>query len=407
MRTIEEFYLAADGDDWAPAWKRAMDTCRSDSPYLGCELRFGSRDYRFRSSIDVTRRMIIAGEGPVNTRLIFQECAGIYFRYSNDHPTHPRPGNGSQSSTLRDLSIKYQGPYTDVPAHIGLYIEAKLSMHNLEISHFPGDGVSIYGDAEVERQTNADKCLAVNVRSYQNRGNGWTLRGTTANWGVYSMIDGTNNAGWGVYDESFLGNTYLSPHTANNALGSYYAHSVGDTNNQKGTFFCPYAEKDQPPSRVVLPNLVVNPIGAQAGNAARVDVVSHGLRLTQTSWAIGTTETRIGHVSGQAISAKDTRDTFWIALKREDDSRWHWLSANSVNRSVLSFAADTVGPLLSEVGLRAEATDPPACRRVTFLPRADRAVPGDVVEIIDALARTRRSFICVETAGVRTWEPLA
>jgi hypothetical protein len=77
--------------------------------------------------------------------------------------------------------------------------------------------------------------------------------GGDTNAGVAVALDSSSNGGWGVYDSSFLGNTYVGAHTATNALGGYKSDGLSARN----MFLNCYAESDQNPTEIRPPSMVV------------------------------------------------------------------------------------------------------------------------------------------------------
>lgn len=71
------------------------------------------------------------------------------------------------------------------------------------------------------------------------------VQGGDANNGVCVGGDFQGNRGWGVWDQSFLGTTWIGCHTAENMRGAYYT----DTNGAS-TFVNCYSETDQLPSHI-------------------------------------------------------------------------------------------------------------------------------------------------------------
>jgi hypothetical protein len=84
--------------------------------------------------------------------------------------------------------------------------------------------------------------------------NGIYLKGADASACVINIARVFSNREYGIYDESFLGNTYTMPEASGNVSGAYC--TVGD--NQKGLWLNPYSESDQPASVFAQRNVIIN-----------------------------------------------------------------------------------------------------------------------------------------------------
>jgi Pectate lyase superfamily protein len=105
-------------------------------------------------------------------------------------------------------------------------------------------------------------------------GHGMFLDGDNVNAGTSINFDASGTKGWGIYDNSFLGNTHIGSHTESNALGPYRTANIGSAYN---VFIGCYSEGDSPPSKIYNPSLSIGGIMA-AGFAND----SSGFRLDAT-----------------------------------------------------------------------------------------------------------------------------
>lgn len=85
-----------------------------------------------------------------------------------------------------------------------------------------GGGGALEGNANLWR---LEHCYLVG-----NGANGLYTDGADANAGVALSVDATANGEWGIYDSSFLGNTYIACHTSGNVTGPYKTDSVTGAN---------------------------------------------------------------------------------------------------------------------------------------------------------------------------------
>jgi hypothetical protein len=107
---------------------------------------------------------------------------------------------------------------------------------------------------------------------------GFYFEGADANAGVGIGLSATSNRGWGIYDSSFLGNTFVGCHAATNVLGSYKT----DNANARSVFLGCYAEIDQGPASIEAPSLVLGGMmntsgtGGFLGDGAGASVLRRG-----------------------------------------------------------------------------------------------------------------------------------
>lgn len=166
---------------------------------------------------------------------------GIWLRSWNPNPPHGR----GDCSRIEDLVLVGLGYGAATSGH-GILMEARCVLKNLWITNFGGNGVSIEASSGNFPPTNANLWFMEGVASVQNKGHGFFINGADANAGTAILCNGSSNSGWGFYDSSFLGNTYIGCHTDANLAGSYKVDDV----NARCTFIGCYHEGGQH-----LPNL--------------------------------------------------------------------------------------------------------------------------------------------------------
>lgn len=159
-------------------------------------------------------------------------------------------GSSGGWSVLRDLRIESSPVSGSALAH-GVSLKARARLQNVLVMWFSGDGIHIVaGNTE---GTNANGWAIDFCRSERNGRHGLYLDGADANAGVAVGLDVSDNAGWGVFDSSFLGNTFVGCHAAANALGAYKT----DNPNQRSIFVGCYSEGGHLGSEVMWPSAVV------------------------------------------------------------------------------------------------------------------------------------------------------
>jgi hypothetical protein len=166
-------------------------------------------------------------------------------------------------SKLEGLKITSHG---GVDAGHGIRVNAVCSLADCYIQGFGGNGVHI--EAAVPAR-GANSWKMSNVHIY-NCHHGLYVDGPDTNAGNCIGVSVVANSGWGVFDSSFLGNTYIGCHAAGNGLGSYKS----DGQNSRSIFLSCYAESDNPPrpADIVAPALVIGGHVTNSGTAGCVSV---------------------------------------------------------------------------------------------------------------------------------------
>ena len=103
------------------------------------------------------------------------------------------------------------------------------------------------------------------IQSNLHLGHGFFVDGSDANASVLTGLNSVGNAGWGIVDESALGNNYIAPHTSKNALGAYrIGRDPLRTGGNRSTLVNPYSEQGQSSS-------LIGPFVLVLGGVWRVD----------------------------------------------------------------------------------------------------------------------------------------
>jgi hypothetical protein len=265
---IEQFYQPSDADDWSNAYRRALsywvgytNEAGFGGDARGFTLRFMAKEYNFKDSIDVVRGMHLVGSGgsnfPSGTRLLFPYGVdGIIIHSAiNLNPS----GRSATDIVLtgHDLDIfnrRLALATTNVPLGLnslrgaGTVIE-RLSLHSLSagigvglkeahgiavrtvcvlrdiyINNFSGNGIDIRAWTPTWNANGwqVQNCLI------QNCQDGFYCWGSDVNAGCATAVNFTGNRGGGIWDASFLGNTYIACHSDSNTEGSYRTGTARD-----------------------------------------------------------------------------------------------------------------------------------------------------------------------------------
>ncbi len=199
--------------------------------------------YNFAQTLYVDKAITLKGSGGVGAASVFSTwllfppgVTGIEIGRVNANSV----GNGA---TIRDVYI--EGKKTGVAnanAH-GIKIRQISLIDNVRVSNFDGNGIDIFGDI-VRTQTNTAHSSIQHCQVQSCTMNGIYVDGDDASACLVSHTDVRNCSGWGVYDTSFFGNTYVGLMLHTNAAGAY---RVDGTSNRSLLLGC-YSEADQPTS---------------------------------------------------------------------------------------------------------------------------------------------------------------
>ena len=196
--------------------------------------------YRLSSAINQHCAIIWQGEG--NSAAVFDRVIGSFttsaqgsvllidagapafiINASNTDGSGTAPDgtypNGA-GSALRDLYIRSNGGGSNVD---GVWMRATSTLENVTIRGFSGRGVRIEASVSSSNPVkgNANLWMLTDVNLIANGSHGLHVKSNDANAGVATRVNCTLNGGWGILDESLLGNTYVACHQAGNTLGAF------------------------------------------------------------------------------------------------------------------------------------------------------------------------------------------
>ena len=168
---------------------------------------------------DSSAYVIVAGDDPeydiVNSN-------GVRAKQIDYTTLGPNPGGSSQGSRFVGLDIfGSSANHLNDGAH-GIHSQAKIIIEQCLARHFSGDGVHIFAasDRKVngpwETYGNASYSQITRLRVTRNGGCGLFLQGYDTSVCLCTFVDAVSNGRWGIWDQSFLGNTHINHHIANN-----------------------------------------------------------------------------------------------------------------------------------------------------------------------------------------------
>lgn len=222
-----------------------------------------SQTLNIKNSVDILGNKRNSVINTYDSILLFEKnTIGIVFEdYRTDYingrfiiKDNPDPILKANDSSITGLKITSKSSEYSGDSH-AIFVKVPVCIENCYIEKFNGDGIRIVADTRSDdplRLGNANHFHISNCRIVSCN-NGLYTDGGDANAGIITKLDATSNLGYGIYDSSFLGNTYIACHTSNNRLGSYKA----DNPNARNVFIGCYEEGNQPPASILSPSLVV------------------------------------------------------------------------------------------------------------------------------------------------------
>ncbi len=174
----------------------------------------------------------------------------------------------------------------------------RCSVEDVQITGMGSHGLVILGMSP----DNANNWRLTQVRVDFCDGHGFFIDGGDSNAGMAHGIDATANQGWGVFDSSFLGNTWTGCHVSSNILGAYAVDPLSLANYS--TFIGCYAEGNQPASNFLASTQVL----VVGGNIAGSALVNQRIGYNRTKFAGGDGDMQIsGPTGGTTPSALAVR----------------------------------------------------------------------------------------------------
>jgi hypothetical protein len=242
---IDDFYSTADGDDWLPAFERAQQlhgiAQSGYSTFGGFTLKFRARAYYFSAALQIVSPMSLIGSGGVanpGTILMFPKGSkGLIFHGygTNMHPKYGGPVSETpgkaQGSTVEKLMVMAVDPSdrrTPAPTHAmtdfreslltpnpgahGIFACTMIALRDVTVVHFDGHGIYLYGNGDDDAESPGTSsiaafCQLTNVYVSENGGDGLHLFGNDCSGCVVQSSQFVHNAGWGIQDLNYLGQT--------------------------------------------------------------------------------------------------------------------------------------------------------------------------------------------------------
>jgi len=240
--------------------------------------------YYLSGPLVISRSIVLTGVGSPK-----DNDAGISWLQFNDNingiivvsaATSPTGLEGS-GATIRNLYIERK-TNSGGTLGSGIFLQSRARIENCVIAFFRANGISIIANSGAPSPTNANLWEISSTAVLQNGNNGLFVDGPDANAGVCTMLNATANTGWGIYDSSFLGNTYIACHTDTNVAGAYKS----DDPNARNIFIGCYSESGQPASDILAPSFVIGGLQGAGLTATSMYVAATSAGIAVPSFTV-------------------------------------------------------------------------------------------------------------------------
>ena len=199
----------------------------------GAYVTFPDGQYTFNTALELKRKCGLIG---MNSGL--GDAAGVVFSFPNGTDgivihrqntlaggLEAPPTNGADGSEVRGILIRGAG-YS--PGNVsGVVMRARAVFTGVRVEKYQGDGWRIVADAvtaDPARTGNANLFNMTMCAASECWGNGLYVDGLDVNAGNIVGFNSINNGLWGVFDSSFLGNTFTGAHTSANGRRGQVSH---------------------------------------------------------------------------------------------------------------------------------------------------------------------------------------
>ena len=278
-----------DGDDWLPAFERAMhehlvplDPSRPDDEDRFRTYRttvlLGPRSYRLSDTLHLYRGLTIRGEGSRTVLHADHGGDGIvmhFLLHDQIAGTHPSGYGGTGHGGFSQLEDFYLVG-SNAPGSVGVRMYVSGGARGVRVSRFGWHAWRIDADAKRTQRSNANlwslvDCSAIDCGHLPGvdensaprlPGSGLALSGGDSNAGYSLRFNAIRCKGWAIDDDSYLGNTHIQPHAAD----------CGEAENAPAPYHEPLAYRSEGGQRTTWVNPYVEAY-------ARVDIPAPSMRL--------------------------------------------------------------------------------------------------------------------------------
>ena len=235
-------------------------------------------------------------------------------------PYYTTSSNGKMGPGLIIENLVLNRKTTSGTLGHGILIEVTCVVRNCSIAGFRENGIFVQTGASTP---NANDWYIETTSCISNGSHGVYISGDNANAGIALGVYAGNNGGYGFYDHSFLGNTYVACTSETNTLSNYYVFNVSFL------LGC-YSEPGSPADyfnhlATIFGGLIATaPTGNTFGGDNNGSIVARGVQAPYITLGYGQSVS-----SGNGIVLTPTNGTYpggWAYGKTL--GRWGWNYAN-------------------------------------------------------------------------------
>jgi hypothetical protein len=285
--------------------------------------------YYCASTIQINRQVVLKGAGnPAGnafgiSQILFADNISGFVINTNGHPS-----GGSLDATGAMLDSLYIGRSVSAGGTLGhgVDMQARAEIRNCLIDSFRQNGINIVADAGASG-TNANMWRIENTRSMRNGGHGFYAQGGDSNAGSAVGLDCSSNGGSGIYDSSFLGNTFIGCHVTASGAAAYKTDNL----NSSSVFVGCYEEGGYTASSFTESTAVVGgPLAATAPSGQRFGSlkISTGTSVKGNATLTFGDKQNVNHTAF-SITSNDEPAFPWRMTYATGAWSWRWADAVS------------------------------------------------------------------------------
>ena len=200
--------------------------------------------YLGATTLELKHRVVLEGQEsglPSGTASVLRwdaQVSGIIVhRYDTFGATRETtPTGGADGSIIRGLVLKGgggdRGLVTDGTKGHGIWLRARAVIEDMVISGFAGNGIHVVATASTSSNAvigNANNWVINRTRITGCHLSGIFVDGADVNAGLCLAADCSSNGRWGIWDSSFLGNTWIGCHAATNGLAGIAGNAANES----------------------------------------------------------------------------------------------------------------------------------------------------------------------------------
>lgn len=181
------------------------------------------RPYRCAQTLDIKHRIRLRGHGFYTDRYpqieFDNNVAGIVVNNAESLGVSGQPGASTRATWSWIEGLTIRGGGSDLNAH-GITLRAKVRLRDCMAIGFPGNGFHIEADNRAINAPfgNVNHSHLIGLTAMENKGHGFYVQGFDTNAMTIIGLDASRNGRFGIWEQSFLGNTYIGAHMDSNGI---------------------------------------------------------------------------------------------------------------------------------------------------------------------------------------------